>query len=440
MKSQRIKIQNYFKKRELVGYSLFLFTIGASLKGFSLVKEIIIANYYGTSLFKDGFVALIALFSIFFGPLIEAMIASVPKFIKEKENTNFSLFLLLITVTFSTIISIVLYLYSPFLISLIYGNLAKTSVEVINNYLIYGLIFVNIHLWIQLLSQFFYAKNAYWNAEYKSVVISLSVICFIGFKWTFFNVDPLVMGHVFGVALVLVMMITQLSRHGIMKVANIQYITTSMVKNWLKWSMNHFFPLIFIFSLSIVTLFIIQSVMSSYGPAILSANDYAFRLYLLAILILFMPIVTPLFTLISTADATIEMALQRFNRVLKFIGLLFAATFLPTYFFADWLIKIIFERGAFNEFSTKITALLLVYYMAGIFFDVIRKILLRILLVFEKTKFLIISSIASNAMFVGLVIIGNNYLKSFLIIPIGIIIVNVSFGLIEYLYLKRLTN
>ncbi len=79
------KIKSYLKKRQLVKHSLFLFFLGGALKVFSLIREIVVANYYGTSIFKDGFVALIALFSIFYAPLMETVIIAIPKYLKEKQ-------------------------------------------------------------------------------------------------------------------------------------------------------------------------------------------------------------------------------------------------------------------------------------------------------------------------------------------------------------------
>ncbi len=218
-------IKTYVKSRQLLGYSLFLFFMGGGLKLFSILKEILIANYYGTSLFKDGFVALIALFSIFFAPLMEAMIVTVPKYLKEQQQSNFVVFLTSILIGISLLLSGILYWLAPHLIQLIYGNLHPKSIQVAYNYLIYGLIIVNIQLWIQLLSQFFYATNAYWNAELKSVVISLIVIACITFKWTLFGIDPLIMGHILGVLSVLIIMIIQLLRHKVIIIHNIKRMT-----------------------------------------------------------------------------------------------------------------------------------------------------------------------------------------------------------------------
>ena len=308
---------------------------------------------------------------------------------------------------------------------------------VIQTYLIYGLVFVNLQLVMQLLSQFFYAKNAYWNAELKSFILSIIIIGFVIFDWQFLAVDPLIMGHVVGVIIVTLVMFIQLIRKKLLFLNQLNNWNRTKLKLWGQWLLHHLIPIFFVFSLSIVSLFCIQYVMSSFGPSILSANDYALRLYGLLILLIFIPIITPFYTLISSENSTLTLSFKRFNRIAIYCATLFLCVISIIFFFSEFGIKLLFERGEFSAYSTLLTSQLLIFYSLGLLFDVLRKMLLRIFLVYQKTQFIVLSAIVSNSLFCIGIIYGQHVIDSFLIVPISMAIIGVIFTPIEYIYFLK---
>ena len=120
------RILNLVKGRRLRTYSLILFFSTFLFKILAFLKEIIVANYYGTSVFKDGFVALITLLSMVYSPMIQSLIVVVPKFINEKYRQQFSFILMMFFFCIQVFFSIALYLFGPNLIELIYQGMNRS--------------------------------------------------------------------------------------------------------------------------------------------------------------------------------------------------------------------------------------------------------------------------------------------------------------------------
>ena len=217
-------------------------------------------------------------------------------------------------------------------------------------------------------AQFFNANDDYLNAEIKSGFLSLGVILFLVFQWSIFGVDPLIFGHVVGIGMAFGYMLIQMIRKKLMMIS-FQYVTWEMVREWRQWFIGHFLNVSLVRLVMIGIPILTQFYLAMFGPQIISANDYSLRLFQLVLVVAFIPLVTPFYTLLSETSlaSNIPDMWSRFYRVTKYIFILFLVVITIIFFSSEWLIRLAFERGEFDATSTYITSQLFLYYCVGLF-------------------------------------------------------------------------
>ena len=181
------------------------------------------------------------------------------------------------------------------------------------------------------------------------------------------------------------------------------------------------------------------TILLMFGPQIISANDYSLRLFQLVLVVAFIPLVTPFYTLLSETSlaSNIPDMWSRFYRVTKYIFILFLVVITIIFFSSEWLIRLAFERGEFDATSTYITSQLFLYYCVGLFFEVMRQIFYRMYFIYSKIRYFIFESIVSTIIYIGLLMVMLRMFDSFIVIPVVRVMVVGIFAAFGYVYLKR---
>jgi len=234
-------------------------------------------------------------------------------------------------------------------------------------------------------------------------------------------------------------------------------------------------PLVISGSLSVLNQIVDKTIASGLDAGSIAALNFATRVWQIPITLMAVPIATAVFPSFS------EMAIngtsrkefeEKLNRTLGYMFYLTIPATVFLFFLAEPVVRLFFERGAFDSKATMLTSLVLKMYVLGLFAHAISPVLARVFYSFKNTVTpLIISLIcvclniilnialsnimgaAGIALATSIVMATNILLYSlflrkeisvfpgrFKLVPVKVFICSLSIGLICYMSLPYLTG
>jgi len=404
-------------KRQTVTQAAVLIAILATFtKIIGLLREVLVAKYFGTSGITDAFIISMlipgSLLSIIGGA---ANILIIPYYLEKKSlrHEETKKFIVSVTIFWGislTIISSIIFLFSPQFIKIIAPGFTKETFElsvILTRYLIFSGFFT---IMIGFFTGIFQAEGQFlipaFMALLANTLLILSLVIFhhdLGvFSWT--------LGQLLYVIIPFILFIISLRKFIFPINHNILFIIRD--NQAFKFTLS-VFSIAISSNISLLNLIIDKLSASNQGKGTIAALNFSQEILFIPISIIFSSIVTAIFPTFSNLALNISSQKKQYeDKLYRALSISFyiAIPFtLFMYFLNQPIIKLIFERGAFNSYSTQLTGSLLKMYSIGLFAHAVTLILIRIFYSFKNTSFPLYISLISCT----LNLIANSFLTKY---------------------------
>jgi len=395
-----MKIPAFLKKQTITQAALIIAVISFISKFFGFFREVLVAKYFGATGQTDAFlVALIipsmilGLFSGGFNTLI------IPFYLEKKAQSQeaarrFVNSVFMVWGSLFVCLSILIFIFAPACVRIIaYGFKGETlhlAVTLTRYLLISGLFTVFVGIFTGL----FQAEKQFFFPIFVTFLGNVGLVSSLFFLHRYLGLHSWTLGQIFSSGFAFSSMLIILYWR--------QKFFHSLNYNQIDWlEIKQFaillLPLVISGSLSVLNQIVDKTIASGLDAGSIAALNFATRVWGIPISLLAIPIATAVFPTFS------EMAIngtsrkeyeQKLNRTLGYMFYLtIPATFL-LYFLAEPIVRLFFERGAFDAKATALTSFVLKMYVLGLFAHAVSPILARLFYSFKNTTTpLIISSI-----------------------------------------------
>ena len=395
-----MKIPAFLKKQTITQAALIIAVISFISKFFGFFREVLVAKYFGASSQTDAFlVALIipsmilGLFSGGFNTLI------IPFYLEKKARSQeaarrFVNSAFMVWGSLFIFLSILIFIFAPACVRIIaYGfkgetfNLAVT----LTRYLIISGLFTVL---VGMFTGVFQAEKQFFFPIFVTFLGNVGLVSSLFFLHRYLGIHSWTVGQIFcwGFAF-FAMLIVLYWRHKLFHSLSYKQIDPSETKQFALLLM----PLVVASGLSVLNQIVDKTIASSLDPGSIAALNFATRVWGIPITLLAVPIATAVFPTFS------EMALNgtsrkeyelRLNRTLGYMFYLTIPASFFLYFLSEPIVRLFFERGAFDAKATALTSFVLKMYVPGLFAHAVSPILARVFYSFKNTATpLIISAI-----------------------------------------------
>lgn len=388
----RIIIPAFLKKQTTTQAAFIIAIISFLSKVFGFFREVLVAKYFGATGQTDAFlVALIipslilGLFSNGFNTLI------IPLYLEKKSQSEqlarrFVDSIFMVSVNLFLFLSILIFIFAPICVRIIaYGFKGETfsSAVTLTRYLLISGIFT---VFTGFFTGLFQAEKQFFLPVSIFFVGNIALVLSLFFLHRVMGINSWVFGQILytGIPFIILFFVLY-SRYNLFHFLKYKYIDWIETKNFAILLL----PLVISGSLSILNQIIDKTIASSLDAGSIAALNFASRIWGIPISLLAMPIATavfPTFSELALARAYREDYKSRLSRTL---GLMFYLTIPSTiflFFLSQPIIRLFFERGAFDPKATALTSFVLKMYVLGLFAHATSPILARAFYSFKDTK------------------------------------------------------
>jgi len=395
-----MKIPAFLKKQTITQAALIIAIISFISKFFGFFREVLVAKYFGATGQTDAFlVALIipsmilGLFSSGFNTLI------IPFYLEKKAQSQeaarrFVNSAFIVWGSLFIFVSILILIFAPACVRIIaYGFKGETfnlAVTLTRYLLISGLFTVFAGMFTGL----FQAEKQFFFPIFVTFLGNVGLVGSLFFLHRYLGLHSWTLGQIFSSGFAFFSMLIILYWR--------QRFFHSLSYHQIDWAEIKQFsilllPLVISGSLSVLNQIVDKTIASGLDAGSIAALNFATRVWQIPITLLAIPIATAVFPSFS------EMAIngtsrkefeEKLNRTLGYMFYLTIPATFFLFFLAKPVVRLFFERGAFDSKATTLTSFVLKMYVLGLFAHAISPVLARVFYSFKNTVTpLIISAI-----------------------------------------------
>lgn len=381
----------------IAGASIIITLSTLAGKGLGFIREILFANYFGLGnefdIYLVGAALPLTINTIVFFIAQNYLIPIYHK--KRTEDSseaadNFIKLNIIIFFTLSLIFSLILYVFSNYIIKAYLGEVTPIVFSTTRNVLLLFLIAIPIQTTFAVFANYLIAKFEYKHPALSNIIVNLFVIIIIIFTHKNFGIYSIAIGFIGGFILQLIY-IAAFSK----KLLHFKNIN---INNLLYKNIDSTFYLIIIIE-AITQLFIIidRYFYTQVAPGGISAINYATTLYLLPVTILAVGLSTALFPKFASAFTLKDSNLlaSYFKDGLANILFLFIPIAVFMFFNSDLIVSAVYQRGKFTPANTAVTGDLLKIFAVSLVFYANYAIINKFMYATDLLKKLVLISIAA---------------------------------------------
>jgi len=412
------KIKNHpvLRKQTVAQATILITTFLLLSKTIGFFREILIAKYFGATGQTDAFLVALIIPTMIMG-LVSSGLGTliIPTYIEkskkdEKKTKIFVNQIFFIWLIIAIALSLIIFLFTPFFVKLIaYGfkgerlNLAIT----LTRYLIplgFATVFIGFFTGIyQSQKQFLYPTII---SVIGNLLIILSLILFtnkLGINgWTIGQLS-------FSVFCFFSLFFVLYKKWNFFKNFDIKKFQTKEIKKFLIILL----PLILMGGVNTLNKIIDKTIASHLPIGSISILNFAQRTYAIPLTILTVPLITAIFPTFSSLALDKDKR-KNYAQILKKSLFLSCSIIIPIsvvmIILAEPIVKFLFQRGAFTNIATQLTALTVIMYSIGLFAISANYFLTKIFYSFQNTK----TPLILGAIIVSINIVGNIILSKIL--------------------------
>jgi len=374
----------------IAGASLLITVVGLIGRGFGFIREIIFANFFGLSGVYDLYLVstvlpvtintiILYLGQNYFIPNYNRLKNKSPEEAEKFIGISFWFF----NISGLLLLSI-LFLFSKQIIG---AYLQNSSTDAINTAIgVFRIFLITIPLTtgISILSAYLQSEFEYKSPAYSQLFLNIAVIILVLFYSKVWGIYSIPAGYVCGTFLQLIYLLIKTK-----KVINFNFFKSGFNFNVLSFISAPFILTLVIESISQIYLIADRFLYHQVDKGGIAALNYALNIFVLPVSIISAALSTALFPKLSKSfsgrsGTELEGSMNSFFSVNVF---LFVPIVFVFFFYGDFLIKLFFQRGAFNHDDTLMTfEVLRIYSISLIFYSsyvVLNKLLYSVELVKE---------------------------------------------------------
>ena len=369
-------------------------------KFFGFFREVLVARYFGATGQTDAFLvaliiplSILGLFSGGFNTLV------IPFYLEKKTQSQeaarrFVNSVFMVWGVLFIFLSILIFIFAPACVRIIaYGfkgetfNLAVT----LTRYLIISGLFT---VFAGLFTGLFQAEKQFFFPVFVTFLGNVGLVLSLFFLHRYLGIHSWTSGQIFNAAFAFFAMLSVLYwRHKLFHSLSYSQIDWSEIKKFAFLLL----PLVISGGLSVLNQIVDKTIASGLDAGSIAALNFATRVWSIPISLLATPIATavfPTFSELALNGASKKEYESRLDRTLSYMFYLTIPSTIFLFFLSKPLVRLFFERGAFDSEATDLTSFVLKMYILGLFAHAISPILARAFYSFKNTKTpLIISAI-----------------------------------------------
>ncbi|RFT15626.1 MAG: putative peptidoglycan lipid II flippase MurJ [Candidatus Saccharicenans subterraneus] len=395
-----MKLPAFLKKQTVTQAALIIAIISFISKFFGFFREVLVAKYFGATGQTDAFLVALIIPSLILG-LFSGGFATliIPFYLEKKAQSQeaarrFVNSVFMVWGTIFIILSILIFIFAPFCVRIIaYGFKGETfslAVSLTRYLIISGLFTVLTGMFTGLLQ----AEKQFFFPIFVTFIGNIGLVLSLFFLHRYLGIHSWTLGQIFcwGFAFFSMLFILYW-RFKFFHSISYNQIDWPEIKKFALLLL----PLVISGGLSVLNQIIDKTIASSLDAGSIAALNFATRIWQVPFSLLAVPIATAVFPSFS------ELALHgtsrkeyetRLNRTLSYVFYLTIPSTVYLFFLSEPIVKLFFERGAFDVKATALTSFVLKMYVLGLFAHSISPILARAFYSFKNTKTpLIISAI-----------------------------------------------
>jgi putative peptidoglycan lipid II flippase len=390
--------------------STFIVTILSLLGIFiGFISQLIIANYYGASIYRDLYFIAIAIplfitsvingsFGLIFLP---KTIDLIQKGVKEKLNEFITSSFIFIIVLILAIV-LLFFLLKKSLILFFFSSYSIKEQLYISELLVILMPSVLFNVVSNLLGSLYQVKSVFFPPAFSLIFSSLINIIFLYFFNSIFGLKSLAYGYLLGTAFSTLFLFQSLTSFSFrFKLFNFDLLDV------IKTSSSLFFGGLVFRSSNVVEKYLA----SSLATGSVSYLGYSGQILIVLSTLTSNGIGVTIYPVLSKFWSTgdYDNFLRSFNKSIRFILLMTIPLSFFFFFYGQIVISIIFERGKFTKDTTELVSRALKYSIPAFVFQGIGTVLVKVYYISGKTRISTIISFIETFIFVGLSIILSHY-------------------------------
>ena len=355
----------------IAGASILITTVGLLSKGFGFFREVVYANSYGLETNFDIYligaaIPLIINTAVFF----LAQNYFIPVYHKENKNSsikssdfiNSSFWLFLIS---SIILTILLYLFTPLIISIYVPAAGEDLKELASKIFSFFLVTIPFNAVYSILASFLQAEFDFKNPAISALFQNIFIIFLVYFFDDILGIFAIPLGYLIGAIVQFLYLFVIASKKENFRIKKFVLQTSK------SWIANYFF--FFIVLIEVINQLYILIDRYFYGrvePGGIASLNYSTVLFGLPIAIFSMALSTAIFPRFTKAfnNKDNESLERHFINGISINLLIFIPIAFIFYYYGNNLIKLMYERGKFTSSDTLMTYKILRVYAVSLIF------------------------------------------------------------------------
>jgi len=349
-------------------------------KCFGFLREMVMANYYGTTYITDAYVMAFTILSVLFGGLIYAISAAyIPLFSKisekkgEVEGDLYTSRIINILLVITILISIIGILFSKGIISILAGGFHGETAELASFYVKVLFSYIIFSSTASILDSYLQYKGIFLSQVISGYLVSISTIAAIIIS-AHYNYHYLAFGVVIGYALRYIVMNKIAKKNKYKYTLTIQY--DQHVKEMIKLAVPTFIGSYMLY----LNQFVDKTIASGLTEGSIAALNYAALLNSMIMGITITILTTIIYPKLTKANSLEQY--DKFNSIintgLNLVVLIALPCSLGAMVYSDPVIQLVYERGVFDSTATAMTSSAFFYYAAGLLFMSVNDLMIRV--------------------------------------------------------------
>ncbi len=395
-----MRIPAFLKKQTVTQAALIIAIISLISKFFGFFREVLVAKYFGATGQTDAFIVALIIPSLILGLFSGGFAALIIPFYLEKKAQSqeaarrFVNSVFMVWGTIFIVLSIFIFIFAPFCVRVIaYGFKGETfslAITLTRYLIISGLFTVLTGMFTGL----FQAEKQFFFPIFVTFLGNIGLVLSLFLLHRYLGIHSWTLGQTFCWGFAFFAMLTILFwRFKFFHSLSYKQIDWVEIKKFALLLI----PLVISGGLSVLNQVVDKTIASSLDAGSIASLNFATRIWQIPFSLLAVPIATavfPTFSELALNGASRKEYETRLNRTLSYMFYLTIPSTVFLFFLSEPIVRLFFERGAFDSQATDLTSFVLKMYVLGLFAHAISPILARAFYSFKNTRTpLIISAI-----------------------------------------------
>lgn len=372
------------KKNSIAAVAMLILIISVVGKVFGFLRDVLLANYFGTSYVVDAYLMSDSIPGILFGALTAISVGFIPAYYKIEGTAKKNKFLnntLFTSFSLSTIFIIITYVFSGPIVEFCARGFNQNQKEITETFLRITVLSILLNTPNRILVSYLNCNKQYISSNISNLAVSFTQAIFVVLAAKI-NIILLPVGAVIPFVIQFIWLMTSATKCGYKP--SLHAKPNEDVCSLIVLSVPIFFSSV----LSEINSFIDKSIGSGLKEGSISALNYSFTIRAVFVTMIGTIVTSILYPRIAEAVASVDNDKLRAYTEKSIDAILYFIIPINIFFmlFGSDLIKVLLMRGNFSNESLEMTTGSFEMYMLSLLVVVIREIIIRLMYSNSKSR------------------------------------------------------